>query len=249
MLLRRINEHVKAQNWTAVVLDFFIVVVGVFIGIQVSNWNDARQDQRDSLGFLQRIHEEILVVERSSARVRIRRLNLIAPLEETAKALFADGSSQKLGDEHCAALATSHYHHISVPEIPSLAELMSAGRVSIIDDEDLRTALISIQQSASGLQRNIQNVSPLVNNLPIDHPTLISSQPYFDDQLGEMEARYICDFEAMLNERSFLNKASENIDGYDVYLRDGLRPWSEQLEKTHGLIDEFLKIEHGEVNR
>ena len=29
MLLRRITEHVKAQNWTAVALDFVIVVVGV----------------------------------------------------------------------------------------------------------------------------------------------------------------------------------------------------------------------------
>jgi len=42
VLLRRVIEHVKAQNWTAVALDFVIVVVGVFIGIQVSNWNDAR---------------------------------------------------------------------------------------------------------------------------------------------------------------------------------------------------------------
>ena len=45
MILRRITEHVKAQNWFAVGLDFLIVVVGVFIGIQVSNWNAARSDE------------------------------------------------------------------------------------------------------------------------------------------------------------------------------------------------------------
>lgn len=45
MLLRRVIEHVKAQNWTAVALDFVIVVVGVFIGIQVANWNDARAER------------------------------------------------------------------------------------------------------------------------------------------------------------------------------------------------------------
>ncbi|WP_425411074.1 hypothetical protein [Hyphococcus sp.] len=45
MILRRVIEHVKTQNWTAVALDFVIVVVGVFIGIQVSNWNAARADQ------------------------------------------------------------------------------------------------------------------------------------------------------------------------------------------------------------
>ena len=42
MLLRRITEHLKAQNWFAI--DFVIVVLGVFVGIQVSNWNEARQE-------------------------------------------------------------------------------------------------------------------------------------------------------------------------------------------------------------
>ena len=42
MILRRIAEHLKAQNWTAVGLDLAIVIVGVFIGTQVSNWNLSR---------------------------------------------------------------------------------------------------------------------------------------------------------------------------------------------------------------
>jgi len=42
MLLRSITKHVKDQNWFAVFIDFAIVVFGVFIGIQVANWNDAR---------------------------------------------------------------------------------------------------------------------------------------------------------------------------------------------------------------
>jgi hypothetical protein len=38
--VRRIPE----QNWFAVGLDLGIVVVGVFIGIQVANWNEARRE-------------------------------------------------------------------------------------------------------------------------------------------------------------------------------------------------------------
>ena len=37
MLLRSITQHVKTQNWFAVFLDLFIVVVGIFIGMQVTN--------------------------------------------------------------------------------------------------------------------------------------------------------------------------------------------------------------------
>lgn len=43
------------QNWFAVVIDFVIVVVGVFIGIQVSNWNDAQGDQRLGHYYTQRL--------------------------------------------------------------------------------------------------------------------------------------------------------------------------------------------------
>ena len=42
MILRRIREHVTHHNWFAVAVDFVIVVIGVFVGIQASNWNQAR---------------------------------------------------------------------------------------------------------------------------------------------------------------------------------------------------------------
>lgn len=59
MLLRRIIEHVRTQNWTAVALDFFIVVVGVFIGTNVTNWNDARQLQERSQEYVMRLLSDL----------------------------------------------------------------------------------------------------------------------------------------------------------------------------------------------
>ncbi|WP_412061303.1 hypothetical protein [Rubrivirga sp. IMCC45206] len=51
MILRRITQHVRDQNWTAVAIDFAIVVVGVFVGLQASNWNADRVDQRREATF------------------------------------------------------------------------------------------------------------------------------------------------------------------------------------------------------
>jgi len=59
MLLRRITQHVKAQNWFAVGIDFLIVIVGVFIGIQVANWNDARRDRENEALYLERLEQEL----------------------------------------------------------------------------------------------------------------------------------------------------------------------------------------------
>jgi hypothetical protein len=55
MLLRSISKHVTSQNWFAVALDLVIVVAGVFIGLQVSNWNDERLLQHRVSTLIERL--------------------------------------------------------------------------------------------------------------------------------------------------------------------------------------------------
>jgi hypothetical protein len=50
MILGRAVEHAKTQNWFAVMLDFLIVVMGVFVGIEAANWNQARPDRQGLKG-------------------------------------------------------------------------------------------------------------------------------------------------------------------------------------------------------
>ena len=45
MILRRLAKDLKQQNWAAIGIELVIVVVGVFLGIQVSNWNGVRADR------------------------------------------------------------------------------------------------------------------------------------------------------------------------------------------------------------
>ena len=60
MRLRRIGIHLKEQNWIAVVLDFVIVFLGVVVGLQVSNWNEARHDAVRGEEYLKRIHSDLM---------------------------------------------------------------------------------------------------------------------------------------------------------------------------------------------
>ena len=59
MLLRRVIEHVKDQNWFAVCLDFIIVVIGVFLGIQIGNWNEDRIFENRERQLLVELRAEI----------------------------------------------------------------------------------------------------------------------------------------------------------------------------------------------
>ena len=59
MILRRVIAHFRKQEWTAIVIDFLIVVIGVFVASQVNNWNDARGGSARSRAYLERIGADL----------------------------------------------------------------------------------------------------------------------------------------------------------------------------------------------
>lgn len=59
MILRRVMAHLRKQEWTAVAIDFLIVVIGVFVGMQVSNWNADAADRRALAAAIGRLQTEM----------------------------------------------------------------------------------------------------------------------------------------------------------------------------------------------
>lgn len=59
MILRRLTENLRVQNWTAITIEFLIVVFGVFIGTQVSNWNQERLEKQATNRMLEQLQPEL----------------------------------------------------------------------------------------------------------------------------------------------------------------------------------------------
>ena len=57
MLLRSVIAHVKDQNRIAVGIDFAIVVAGMLVAFQVTEWNEDREDRGWERTFLEDIRE------------------------------------------------------------------------------------------------------------------------------------------------------------------------------------------------
>jgi hypothetical protein len=58
MLLRSLTAHVRNENWFAVFLDFLVVVVGLFIGLQIDTWWEEQEDEQFESVYLQEIRED-----------------------------------------------------------------------------------------------------------------------------------------------------------------------------------------------
>lgn len=59
MILSRVVAHMKSQQWTSVIIELVIVVLGVFIGIQASNWNAAQADRKKGEEFAARLLQDL----------------------------------------------------------------------------------------------------------------------------------------------------------------------------------------------
>ena len=69
MILRRVIAHVRKQEWTAIGIDFVIVVLGVVVGIQVSNWNETRAErQREQLLLAEMRAELVASIRQTESR-------------------------------------------------------------------------------------------------------------------------------------------------------------------------------------
>lgn len=59
MILRRLTKQVDDQNWFAVVLDFVIVVCGILIAFQITNWSVARSELTQAASIRANIIEDL----------------------------------------------------------------------------------------------------------------------------------------------------------------------------------------------
>jgi hypothetical protein len=88
MVLRRVTEHLSKQHWTAVFLDFVVVVVGVFLGIQAANWNESRKERAEERRFYAQILDDLRVDQQSLKWSQKRADTFDVAAEDTLRALL-----------------------------------------------------------------------------------------------------------------------------------------------------------------
>ncbi len=60
MILRHLTDALRKQDWFTVVIETLIVVFGVFIGLQVNNWNESRAEKERAQEYLARIRTDLV---------------------------------------------------------------------------------------------------------------------------------------------------------------------------------------------
>jgi hypothetical protein len=242
MILRRVIQHVRNQEWTAIVIDLLIVVVGVYMGIQAQAWNTERADRKIERQYLLSLHGEISgMIEINNSRVASHRDQLQA-LNSVAKMFAVTGVDLNLAMRHCIAITESHIYVGRILAPPTIEELHATGRLQLISNNALRSTIISYSQTLEGYRQLNIDIQSDRQVLARAHPSLITLDPQDDDVAD-------CKYEAMGQSPTFLNDLADNIYRKEAYVNDIVIGQQELRVSLHSSLDRELGISHsGDVS-
>ena len=129
MILRRFSESLKQQNWTAIVIEFVLLVLGVFLGIQVANWNAAQAEGRLGRAYVQQLARDLRVDQDSLTTLTAYYSVVLQSVRETDALLRAPNPDPR-------ALVINAYRATEVRYGPQARatwdQMVSAGHVDLL---------------------------------------------------------------------------------------------------------------------
>ncbi len=141
MIQQRLAAAINQHNWFTVTIEILIVVTGIFIGLQVDDWNEARKDRQVERRYLERIHADLAIdigsmqdgISLANQRREMGRL-LLQALEHP-DLVRADPTA------FMYAIEQANYTYSPSSENDTFEELKYSGELRIIRNPTLRAAL------------------------------------------------------------------------------------------------------------
>lgn len=140
MILRRLTTALRKQDWFTVVIETLIVVFGVYLGIQLGNWNEARNASAGEARIIERLtsdfeRQEATLLERIDAT-----RSMLNSVNELIVLISAETEPEDMA--HVRAMIVDIFG-VSVREAPpaSYEELVASGGFAQLSDIPLRDAL------------------------------------------------------------------------------------------------------------
>jgi hypothetical protein len=177
MILRRLAQAIRVQNWFTVVIELFIVIVGVYLGLQAENWNQARIERQAAIDYHGRLVEEL---RSNQENLRDRRDYYLIIRDHGQAALDAlRAGKPELEAQFLIDAYRATYRWPLEIDRAVYDEVLRAGVLSMISDIDARSRLTNYYVIFEGVMVNLRD-DPAYRNLvraylPVDVQRLIET--------------------------------------------------------------------------
>lgn len=226
----RLGARLREQDWVAFAIDLAIVIVGVFLGIQASNWNEERKERRTASEYLDRISSDMRD-DLTDLRLHEDYWRTSAEAGDQALHYAEDGALD--GNQWQTLLDFYHAGEIwnFAERNGTYNEMLSSGRLDLLKDSRLKDELSNYY-----IARRTQHV--LLDSLPAYRDDIRAAVPYrFQRYIldhcegGPARGAVACAAPADTHELVALNHSLAS----NLKLIGELRNWMTTLRYTRGV--------------
>ena len=181
MILRRIAEGIKNQDWFVVGVEVMIVVVGIFIGLQVDDWNEDRKERAEEQNILENLRNEV------SNNIESYRTNSDALEAEQALYVsyydYLTGARNGRPDKNdlLGVLCRVGLGQEATYDNTIYEELIQTGRTAIISDEEVRAALSQYKRVQDDREAAFEDVVPIAKDQFTTIQQFLDWRPFTSD--------------------------------------------------------------------
>ncbi len=203
MILRRVIKHFRKQEWTAIALDFLIVVIGILIAFQITAWNERRADRALEREYLLRLYDDMQGSLQDYAENDGWDVTRIETQERVLQSLRAGVLNETDRNDFSRGLVFVGSHNPIRRRWGTVEELKSTGNIAVLRDLELRALIAatdgdyhradrvvseSIQQILLIRESLLKRFDPIIYGFQTEDP---------------VEARF--DFDALAADQEFIN--------------------------------------------
>lgn len=240
MILRNLAHSIRRHDWFAVAIEFLIVVAGIFVGLQVTDWNERRQLRERELIYLQRMTEDL-----SRMRAEIHGiLDYGGGRSEVVMRAFRalEQCDATLATRDDFRIAFAGYQNQPTPTIISRTyeEMVSSGALASMADRQLSGEIASLFGTLANYKAFVQGVRI---SLPVVDQTLWRYLDLSYDEAGRPVLRNF-EFESACRNRELRNATWEILD----LMRDweiATTQAADQLDKFADRLDRHVAARTG----
>lgn len=230
MILQRMAQAIRRQNWFQVIIEIFIVVIGIFLGLQVTEWNDTRQDKALAVSQISLLAEDA----ETSKEFAVRQLEGVTRRREGLDYIL----NFKSGEDDAESLR-QHINRglFSLSSLRSnftaFEALKTSGGISKLDRPDIIASWNRIISYAEGIRRVEEDTERFQNGI-----TDIFAMKNMNDEL--IRGSYKMSIEDIASLFELLeNQEFRNIVSFQLRIMRGNQ---NSLERIIGEYEMFLMM-------
>ena len=147
MIQRPITTRLRSLDWAAIAVELLIVVSGVFIGIEVSNWNQARVTDQQAAVFTERLRADLREEYWGYQLLIAYNQEVLKNAEQAVNALAGRTPASDEALLISAYRATQYKQRLR--RRSTYDELISTGAIGLIRDQRLRDTAMRLYNVAT----------------------------------------------------------------------------------------------------